>query len=81
MDFKDIKKDIETYTIEDEFNLKNATKDGYIFWGWLSGKEHICKIKKGTTGDLSLTAEWEIITYKIEYILDGGTNDSFPGGS
>ena len=31
-------------------------------------------IYQGSEGNITLTAEWEIVTYKITYILNGGEN-------
>ncbi len=52
-----------TYTVNDSLTLVPLSKTGYIFKGWSQGS----KINKGTTGDKIFTAEWEIITYKINY--------------
>ena len=45
--------------------------EGYNFIGWTdeSGK-YITKISKGTTGDLTLTANWELIEYTVTYLID-----------
>lgn len=60
-----------TYTIEsDTFNLLSPNRDGYLFSRWLEGDT----VESGTTGDLIFTAEWEIVTYKIFYELEGGIN-------
>ena len=66
-----------TYIIENnDITLKDASKDGYTFAGWKNAKgEVVTKIAKGSTGDITLTANWTAITYKITYAgVDGATN-------
>ncbi len=60
------------YTIEDEVNIKDPTKKGYKFIKWEEGN----KIEKGSDGEKTFTASWETIKYPINYVLDGGTNNS-----
>ena len=59
------------FTDEDEFDLLPLEMEGYNFIGWTdeSGK-YITKISKGTTGDLTLTANWELIEYTVTYLID-----------
>ena len=61
------------YTIETEtFKLNNPTRDGYTFEGWKgdNGTSTSYEIKKGTTGDLKITATWkkkdEVVTVEKE---------------
>lgn len=61
---------INSYTCEDEFDLPIPEKKGYTFVGW---NGNITKVTKGTTGDLNLTAVYDITKYTITYNLDGGT--------
>ena len=61
-----------TYTVEDEVNLKNPTKVGYKFIGW----SNYGKIAKGSTGDVTFTAKYDLIVYKITYICGSGNNNS-----
>ena len=56
--------------------LKSPTKKGYKFLGWYSGSKKVTKIKKGTTGKITLTAKWEAINYKITYKLNKGKNNA-----
>ncbi len=60
---------VDSYTVEDEVVLPIPTKAGYKFAGW---EENITKIEKGTTGDITLSAKWEIAEYNIKYNLNGG---------
>ena len=61
-----------TYTVEDEVNLKNPTKVGYKFICWSNDG----KIAKGSTGDVTFTAKYDLIVYKITYNCGGGNNNS-----
>ena len=75
----------EEYTIETEtFTLANPTKEGYYFKGWLSGqlvfKEY--SVKKGSFGDIELTALWAKYKFTLtnigekddELFVDEGEN-------
>jgi len=62
---------VGTYTVEDEIVLNDAEKLGYTFTGWSGDSTGI--IAQGTTGDLDITANYEIINYTITYHLNGGT--------
>lgn len=70
-----------TYNIETStFTLNNPTKRGYEFKGWsgsnLTGSENqAVSIEMGTYGELTFTANWEIVNYAIFYNLDGGVNN------
>ena len=67
------------YTIEsNEIVLQEASKTGYNFAGWYADEtfsEKVEKIEKGTLGRKKFYAKWQIITYSIEYELNGGEND------
>ena len=70
-----------TYNIETpSFSLVNPTKAGYTFTGWTgsngSTPQANVTISKGSTGNLSYTANWTEESYTIEYNLDGGTVSS-----
>lgn len=55
---------ILTYTVETPtFELDDATRKGYDFIVWKEGN----KILRGSTGDKTFTAIWEVIEYKISY--------------
>ena len=56
--------------------LKDPTRKGYKFKGWYNGKKKVTEIKKGSTGNITLTAKWTAITYKITYKLNKGKNNS-----
>lgn len=47
------------YTIEDNFNFANPSKEGYKFLGWFYENELILGISYGTTGNIFIEARWE----------------------
>ena len=63
-----------TYTIESgAITLLAPTKIGYDFLSWSDGGV----IPAGSTGDVTFTANYEIIEYTITYVLgSGGINDA-----
>lgn len=69
---------LDTYTVESEFTLADASKDGYDFIGWTS-ETHTSPVKgleiaKGTKGDLTFTAEFVDPNLKYLYFdSNGGT--------
>ncbi len=61
------------YTIESEtIVLLKPTKLGYSFGGWYSGEAEVAEIAKGSTGDMSLVAKWEVVTYTVSFDVVGG---------
>lgn len=70
----------ESYTIISEtITLRPATKAGCSFMGWKNEKGNIVtEIKKGSVGNIVLTAEWSVSEeeiYTIVYDLADGVND------
>ena len=61
-----------TYTIEDAIVLNIPEKTGYNFKQWDNGG----KIETGSVGDVTFTAFYTIIVYKINYKCGVGRNDS-----
>ncbi len=61
-----------TYTVEDKIELKPATKTGYTFASWSDNGI----IEKGSTGEKTFTANWQIISYKITYNCGSGKNNA-----
>lgn len=59
--------------------LLEPVKEGYEFLGWFlksdfSG-ENLTQLPIGLTNDVTLYAKWQIIiTYQVNYVLDGGIN-------
>jgi len=67
-----------SYTVETEtFSLKEPTKNGYTFRGWIcDGQTEPTKtvtIAKGTKGALAYTADWSINQYTITFDTAGGS--------
>ena len=65
------------FSIEYEGTLYNPTRDWYTFKGWYSDADFttpITKIDTTVEGDVTLYAKWEVKTYSVTYVLDGGTN-------
>ena len=59
--------------------LADASRAGYTFAGWYTKKvieTEKTQITKGSVGDITLYAKWALITYKITYNLNDGTNAS-----
>ncbi|MBQ4571034.1 MAG: InlB B-repeat-containing protein [Bacilli bacterium] len=54
--------------------LVNPTKVGFTFLGWYLNNELVTEIPTGTTGDVTVVAQWEATSYNITYNLDGGIN-------
>ena len=68
----------ESYTMyDDTISLDSPEKVGYTFIGWTGSNgntpEMNVSINKGSTGNKSYKANYELINYTIEYDLDGGT--------
>ena len=58
--------------------LPTPTYDGYNFIGWFEDNGTFSKAFTATkmpAGDITLYAKWEVISYNITYVLNGGTND------
>jgi len=62
------------YTIEDEIIFNEPTKEGYNFIGWYLDNEllntQVTSIEKGSIGDLSLKAVYEIKTFTVNFYND-----------
>ncbi len=66
----------DTYTVLDSVTVKQPTRLGYTFTDWTgsyNGKN--VYIPAGSTGNITLTANWSINTYTVTYNLDGGSVD------
>ena len=61
-----------SYTENDNIELKPAIKKGYDFIGWNDGNQNVDNIKEGSSGDITLTALWEIHQYSIYYANTDG---------
>ena len=68
-----------SYNVETEtITLKDPAKAGYTFEGWYMAEDFtgnvVTEIVQGTTGNITLYAKWELVSYTITYELDSGTN-------
>ena len=68
-----------SYNVETEtITLKDPVKTGYTFAGWYMAEDFtggaVTKITQGSTGNITLYAKWELVSYTITYELGGGTN-------
>ena len=65
-----------SFTVEDTFTIKDATREGYTFIGWNDGtstsKNYVISNR---TSNLTLTAVWEANVYVVTLDPDGGTID------
>lgn len=66
------------YNVEsNSIALSSPQKTGYTFTGWsgteIESVEKLVTIPKGSTGDRKYTANWQINTYTITYVLNDGT--------
>ena len=67
-----------TYNISsDAITLNTPTRTGYRFTGWsgtgITGTVNSVTIPKGSSGDRSYTAHWEILTFTVSFNGNGGT--------
>ena len=75
----------QTYTVETpEFTFNAVTRRGYVFCGWYKDEAYTQKIesiKRNSTGNLEVYANWRLEEYTIEYETEGGENPAEnPGG-
>ena len=65
-----------SYTVEEAVTFLNPSKTGYTFGGWFESSNFsgtaVTSIAKGTTGNKTYYAKWNIIKYTISYTLNGG---------
>lgn len=65
------------YTVESEaFLLPTPVRTGYIFLGWtgegITEPQKTMEIPKGSTGDRTYTANWQVIEYTVTLDASGG---------
>ncbi|MBQ8293162.1 MAG: InlB B-repeat-containing protein [Bacilli bacterium] len=74
-----LEKPINKFTYNDEVELAEPSKTGYIFKGWYDNPDFsgdiVRKINKGTLTDITLYAKWlsEEESFEIDYEPNGGT--------
>ena len=68
-----------SFTVEDNYDLYPATRQGYSFEGWYSNAnflgDPITRVGEGSSGLRNLYAKWEIINYTVDYVLNNGINN------
>ncbi len=70
---KNSKENPRSYTVNDAFDFKDPEKAGYTFGGWMDENgDLVTGIITGTTGNLTLTAAWKPLSYKITFDGNGG---------
>lgn len=67
--------DQQTVTYDADFTLIELNRNGYRFDGWFYNNQKFEEGKWTIDSDITLLARWSILTYFINYDLDGGTND------
>lgn len=73
----------EEYTVEDYVLLQEPTLAGYRFVRWYTQNNeneqtNITEIPLGSTGDITIYAEWEPTTYEIHYYNQDASVDLLP---
>ncbi len=68
-----------TYTVEDGVAFADPSKTGYAFSGWTSGGSPITSIPMGTTGDLTLIANWNVCVYQVSVVINDESMGSISG--
>ena len=62
-----------TYTIEQGISeLPIPEREGFVFDGWYRDDVLVTSVPKGT-GDVTLLARWEAITYTLSFVTNNGT--------
>ncbi|MBO7368753.1 MAG: InlB B-repeat-containing protein [Clostridia bacterium] len=68
-----------TYTVEDSFVLRDATKEDHTFMGWTSSAEPTpvkgLSVPAGTWGDLSFKANFAAVNTRYLYFQTNGGNE------
>ena len=63
----------DSYTVKSDVTFGTPTKNGYRFVNWTLEDGTALTSTKGYTGNLTVIANFEAITYHITYDLNGGT--------
>ena len=61
---------------DSNYELPTPTKDGYTFNGWFDNDNKIVNGIWKILDNINVKAKWELSTYSINYVLDGGTNNN-----
>ena len=71
----------DTYTYGEQKDLKELTRTGYAFNGWRSSSDGLVikSLPAGTSGNITLTADWSPYVYSIYYVSNRtDINVNFP---
>ena len=69
----------DEYSVDsDDIVLLPLVRDGYAFDGWFANGNYVERIKKGTTGNLTLSAKWVKGGYTISYTNTKGVENNNP---
>lgn len=63
---------LDTYTVEKAPSLLPRTKDGYTFLGWALNGQILPVFPSGVTGNITLTAQWQLNKYTVSFDTTGG---------
>ncbi len=70
----------DTYTVDmDSFTLVDPEQEGHIFRGWYSDEkltQEITEIDTSRGGDIDVYPKWELMKYKVTYVLPNGDKTS-----
>jgi len=69
-----------TYTVEDTITLLTPSKTYYTFTNWSKDGTPISIIDKGTTGDITLEAVWNINKYQVNVYTNDSNKGTVSGG-
>ncbi len=68
-----------SYTVKDRVELAAPARAGYRFLGWQLDGEYVTFLAAGSVGDVTLTACFEVVNYRITYAnLFGADVSSLP---
>lgn len=63
---------VQSVTYDKKYDLINYERTGYAKTGWFNGDEKFDGGIWNLTDDVTLYADWQIVTYNITYVLNGG---------
>ena len=63
---------VQSVTYDKNYDLINYERTGYAKTGWFNGAEKFDGGIWNLTNDVTLYADWQIVTYNITYVLNGG---------
>ena len=63
---------VQSVTYDKNYDLINYERTGYAKTGWFNGDEKFDGGIWSLTNDVTLYADWQIVTYNITYVLNGG---------